>query len=113
MGRSVRYGYDAGGRLTHVADSQGRPESYTYNEKDEMLSVIDSSGIPVLNNEYFVDGSIRRQKLADGRRFEYNFVRRSRNVLLQTVFTDPGGFITLFNFGPAGYTQSLRFLPPH
>lgn len=114
QGRYVRYGYDAAGRLTHVSDSDGHSEIYAYNDQNEMLSVANGVGAPLLVNQYTSSNLISDQILADGRHFQYGYTIGSRMVIRQSFFTDPEGLMTYFDYGSDGngYVQSLPTRPP-
>jgi YD repeat-containing protein len=109
----VNYRYDVGGRLVAVRDSEGNSESYTYDDKSQMLTADDGGRVPRLTNTYFPDGSIRSETLADGRKFYFWYERDSRNLLLSTSLTDPNGMLTSMNYYSRGYTQSLPTPTPH
>jgi YD repeat-containing protein len=106
-GRVVNYEYDSGGRLVRVFDSEGNSEAYRYGEKNEMVAVLDGQGRVQMSMSYFADGWISGQTLADGRSFQYEYRRdRSRN-LAEIRFTDPRGYVTLFDYVGKQYLQSL------
>jgi YD repeat-containing protein len=109
-GRTLRYEYDAGGRLGRVTDNHGASESYRYDEQNQLTAVLDSNEGALLTNSYSPDGFIALQILSDGRRFEYVY-RRNTGTLVQTVVTDPEGYVTHFDFTPDKYAQSLPIRP--
>ncbi|MGC2421937.1 MAG: cytochrome c oxidase assembly factor Coa1 family protein [Candidatus Acidiferrales bacterium] len=112
LGRVVQYDYNSRGQLIRVSDSEGHSESYTYDDRNEMLSVVDAAGNPLLTNQYTSGGLITGQVLADGGHFEYWYRFETRNVISQSMFTEPNGLITYFEYGPGGYFQSLPTPPP-
>jgi YD repeat-containing protein len=112
-GRRVTYEYDAGGRLAQVKDSEGHQDTYAYDGKGEMLTAGHGSSAPVLTNTYSDDGYLRSQQMASGGRFEYSFYRGSGNILRESTMVDPDKLETYFEFGPGGYTQSLRRPRPY
>ena len=115
-GRIVKYEYDSLGRLRGVIDSNGKVESYTYNEKAQMLTVAHGKDEIVITNVYDVGGKIERQTMADGREFEYHYVRDSSargNVTIPDLISYPNGLQTNLRYSAAGYMQSLPSPPPH
>ena len=48
MKQAVRYGYDAAGRLVCVVDADGSVSTYDYDDRDQMVSIIES-GVLVTN----------------------------------------------------------------
>jgi hypothetical protein len=64
--RTVRYEYDAGGRMIRATDSGGDVNSYAYDEKAQMIKAGHGAGKPVLANTYFPDGYIKSQVMGDG-----------------------------------------------
>jgi YD repeat-containing protein len=107
-GHTLLYEYDAGGRLARVSNPQGLRESYRYNEQDELTAVLDSNEQPLITNVYS-EGFIAEQILGDGRRFVYSYQRNS-GVLVQSVVTDPQGYVTRLDFTSDGYGYQ-RSLP--
>lgn len=108
LGRTVDYLYDKGGRLIRVTDSDGHIDTYTYNDDGAMLTAGHGAAAkPVLQNEYFRDGYIKSQKMADGRKFDYTYFRGARNIINEAGLVDPNGLATSFQFYDDGYTQSL------
>lgn len=106
-GRAVNYDYDARGRLVRVSDSDGNAEAYRYDEKNQMVAVVDGAGRVQMDIAYSTDGWISRQTLADGRTFEYEYQRDKKGDLAQIRFTDPRGYVTLFDYTDKEYLQSL------
>jgi YD repeat-containing protein len=113
LGRTVQYGYDAGGHLTSVTDSEGHNDAYSYDDKGQMITVSHGKGAPILKNTYFMDGYIKEQTLADGRKFQYWYHHGPRNVIEQNMITDPNGLVTYVQYGSGGYVQSLPTRPPN
>ena len=58
---------------------------------------------PFLENDYFGDGYVKDQTMADGRKFDYWYYRvPPENFIQESGFTDPNGLITsLWNAGNA------------
>jgi YD repeat-containing protein len=110
-GRAVNYEYDETGRLIRVSDSQGNVESYRYDEKNQMRAVLDGQGNVLMDISYSPDGWVTNQRLRDGRSFNYEYRWDTQSALTQNKFTDPQGFVTLFNYRGGDLTQSLRALP--
>jgi len=107
-GHTLLYEYDAGGRLARVSDPQGPRESYRYDEQNELTAVLDSNEQPLITNAYS-EGFLAEQTLGDGRRFAYSY-RRNSGALVQSVVTDPQGYVTRFDYTSDGYGYQ-RSLP--
>jgi len=106
-GRVVNYEYDSRGRLVRVSDSQRNTEAYRYDEKNEMVAVLDGQGLVLMEISYSPEGWITKQTLADGRIFQYEYHRGKDGSLAQIRFTDPRGYVTLFDYVGQKYLQSL------
>jgi YD repeat-containing protein len=111
LGRTVRYEYNAGGRMIRATDSEGHEDSYTYDDKAQMTTAGHGSGNPILTNTYFSDGYIKSQVMGDGKKFEYSYFRRERNVIYESLILDPNGLETYFQYVPGGYVRSLPSRP--
>jgi YD repeat-containing protein len=112
LGRAVDYEYDRGGRLIRVKDSEGHVDGYSYGDKGAMLTASHETAEPILRNEYFSDGYLKSQIMADGRKFEYTYYRSSRNIIEESGLTDPNGLMTSFLYRNDGYVQSLPTYRP-
>jgi YD repeat-containing protein len=110
--RSLQYDYDKGGHLLRATDSGGHVDSYTYDENGQMLTAAHGSEKPILTNEYFIDGYIKKQTMSDGRGFGYAYFREG-NVMRENQITDPNGLETYIQYVNGGYLQSLPAAPPH
>jgi YD repeat-containing protein len=106
-GHVVNYDYDSAGRLIRVSDSQGNTEVYRYDEKSQIVAVVDGQGHVQMEITYSPDGWITGQALADGRTFQYEYRRGKDGSLAQIRFTDPRGYVTLFDYVGQQYLQSL------
>ena len=106
-GRVVSYDYDQGGRLSHVKDSEGNSEGYLYDEKNQMRAVLDGSGNAVMTIRYSPEGWVTGQTLADGREFQYVYVRNGKGEVTQNQLRDPRGYVTVFDYLGQEYKQSL------
>jgi YD repeat-containing protein len=106
-GRAVNYDYDSKGDLIRVSDSRGNTVVYRYDEKDQMVEVLDGHGHAQMTTTYSPDGRITGQTLADGRTFQYEYRRGKGGSLAQIRFTDPRGYVTLFDYVGERYLQSL------
>jgi YD repeat-containing protein len=111
-GRTVQYVYDSGGRLIRVIPSEGDADAYTYNDRNQMVTAAHGSGQPFLINRYTSSNLISDQMLSDGRHFEYSYTFGTRMTISQSLFKDPSGLITYFDYRPNGYVQSLPARPP-
>jgi uncharacterized protein RhaS with RHS repeats len=65
---SVRYEYDGGGRMIQAMDSAGHVDSYSYDEKGEMLTAAHGTEKPFLTNAKFSDSYIKKQTPEKGRK---------------------------------------------
>jgi YD repeat-containing protein len=112
-GKTLLYEYDGGGRLARVSATQGLSESYRYDEQNELTAVLDLKGQALLTNAYSPEGFITEQILGDGRRFRYSY-QHNAGVLVQSVVTDPQGYVTYLDFTSDGYgyQRSLPLRPP-
>jgi YD repeat-containing protein len=106
-GRSLQYDYDGGGRMVRAADSEGHADVYTYDEKAQLLTAAHGTEPPVLTNGYSADGYIKNQIMGDGKRFEYSYFRRERNIIYESLILDPNGLETYIQYVRGGYLQSL------
>jgi YD repeat-containing protein len=109
----VQYEYDSGGRLVRATNSEGHVDTYTYDEKAEMLTAGHGNNSAVVTNAYSNAGYIKSQTVADSGKFEFSYLRGSRNVIQESSITDPHGMLTSFLFGRGGYTQTLPRLSGH
>lgn len=112
LGRSIHYDYDAGGRMMRAIDSEGHVDSYTYDDKAQMITAGHGSGKPVLTNGYFPDGYIKSQVMGDGKKFEYSYFRRERNIIYESLILDPNGLETYAQYVGDSYVRSLPY-PAH
>jgi hypothetical protein len=91
-------------------------DSYTYDDRSEMLSVTRGSGKPTLQNAYGTNGFIIKQTLADGSFFEYHYNRqfdeKTGDALVPDLITDPNGYLTFLRSYRGEYESSLP-KPPY
>jgi len=106
-GRVVNYEYGSRGELVRVTDSRREDEVYRYNAKGQIVAVVDGAGHEQMTITYSPDGWITGQELPDGRTFQYEYHRDKGGNLSQIQFTDPRGYVTLFNYVGKQYLQSL------
>ncbi|HKW62295.1 MAG TPA: cytochrome c oxidase assembly factor Coa1 family protein [Candidatus Acidoferrum sp.] len=106
-GRVVNYDYDSRGDLIQVSNSGGDTETYRYNEKHQMTEVLDGQKRTRMSATYSPEGWITSQTLADGRAFQYEYRRGKTGDPVQIRFTDPRGYITVFDYVGKRYFQSL------
>ncbi|MGA9393673.1 MAG: DUF6531 domain-containing protein, partial [Candidatus Sulfotelmatobacter sp.] len=111
QGRNMQYEYDTGGRMVRATDSEGHVDTYTYDEKGQMITAGHGADKPILTNAYFNDGCIKNQVTGDGKRFEYAYFRGERNVIYESLITDPNGRETSIQYVRGGYLQSLPTIP--
>lgn len=109
-GRSVTYDYKDGS-LIQATDSQGHVDTYTYDDKGQMLTAGHRNGNPILINEYLKDGYIKRQTMSDGRGFAYAYARDG-NFIHENQIMDPNGLETYIQYEGKGYIESLPIRPP-
>jgi YD repeat-containing protein len=112
-GRSVTYDYDDGGHLIHTRDSDGNADAYTFDDLGQMLTAAHGDQKPFLTNEYFSDGYIKSQTMADGQKFSYAYFRDERNVIHENQITDPNGLETYVQYQGRGYFEGLPTRVPH
>jgi len=104
-GRTVRYEYDKGSLIRATA-SDGSIDNYTYDDKGQLLTSSHGTAQPVLTNQYFVDGYIKRQTMQNGQSFEYHYYRDDRGIR-ENQITDPNGLETYVLYGQGGYREWL------
>jgi YD repeat-containing protein len=107
LGREMQYDYEDHGSLVRAIVSDGQVDSYTYDNKGQMLTAGHGSANPILTNEYFMDGYIKCQTMEDGKKFEYSYFRRERNVIYETSIIDPNGLETYVQYVRGGNLRSL------
>ena len=105
IGREVRYGYDASGRLETVTDPAGGITRYTYDDANRIVTLTDPRGITFLTNEYDSAGRVIRQTEADGGVWTLAYTV-SGNFISQSTVTNPGGHKTTYRFNSAGFLIS-------
>jgi RHS repeat-associated protein len=122
-GRTVGYGYDSSGRLTSVTKpnpDSGAPfvTTYTYDGTSERLKTVRSARLntacpapcsqpPTLTLDYYPDGSLQNETLADGVstwQYSYNFGANGKSS--QTDVIDPRGYDRRVTFNSDGYSLS-------
>lgn len=104
-GRTVEYDYDKGS-LTRAAASDGSEDNYTYDDKGQLLTASHGTAEPVLTNQYFVDGYIKRQTMQNGQSFEYHYFRDDGRIR-ENQITDPNGLETYILYEHGGYREWL------
>jgi hypothetical protein len=82
-------------------------DSYSYDEKGQMITAGHETGHPILTNGYFTDGYIKSQVMGDGEKFEYSYFRGERNVIYESIITDPNGLETYVQYVRGGNLRSL------
>jgi len=123
LGRTVRYDYDAGGRLWKVTNPDNKVTEYTYDSSHRMLSVKDARGIVFLTNEYNITtGRVRKQILADETPADpadnpfylFNYTLDANGKATAAEVTDPLGRVRRVTFNSAGYmlTSTRAFGTP-
>ncbi|HTW31070.1 MAG TPA: DUF6531 domain-containing protein, partial [Candidatus Sulfotelmatobacter sp.] len=111
-GRTMEYEYDANGGMIRATDSDGHTDSYTYDSKGEMLTASHGDGSPTLANEYFGDGEIKNQTLADGKSFQYSYFH-DEQAMNEIQITDPNGLEIHVEHQGGYYREWLPVPPPH
>lgn len=91
-----------------MTQSDGSFEVYTYNDRNEMLTIAYGSKDPVLVNRYTSNNLIDGQIPSDGRQFEYSYEYATQMVIRQNVFKHPNGLYTYFDYGSGGYFSLCR-----
>jgi RHS repeat-associated protein len=105
IGREVRYGYDASGRLSSVTDAAGGITRYAYDVANRMVSVTDPRNITFLANEYDGAGRVIRQTQADGGVWTFAYTTTG-DFISQTAVADPKGNTTTYRFNAEGFLTS-------
>jgi YD repeat-containing protein len=110
--RSVRYSYDDGGRVSRVVPSDGTIRTYTYNARDEMLT-IDEPGW-FITNTFDDAGRVIRQvtKLSDSEEpvtFEFVYTVRHGSVVQTDVTRN--GELTCHTYNSSHYEVSETIDP--
>jgi YD repeat-containing protein len=103
----VRYSYDEGGRVSQVVSSDGTVRAYTYNSRDEMLT-IDEPGW-VISNTFDDSGRVVRQVTqlsdsTDSTTFEFAYTVSNGSVV-QTDMTR-NGVRTRYTYNSSHYETS-------
>ena len=111
LGRSVTYDYKDGSLIRATA-SDGHVDTYTYDEKGQMLTAAHGKKQPVLINEYFNDGYLKCQTMSDGQGFGYSYARDG-NSIQESQIIYPNGLETYIQYGGSGYLESLPERPPY
>ncbi|MFI7603243.1 RHS repeat-associated core domain-containing protein [Actinoplanes sp. NPDC049681] len=109
IGRSVRYTYDASGRLTTAVNPAGGATTYTWapcsddTTCTEMTAVTDPAGIQYLRNTYDANGRVASQTQADGGIYRFAYTLSATGQITTTTVTDPLGVVRRTTFNAAGY----------
>ena len=109
IGRSVRYTYDASGRLTGAVNPAGGATTYTWapcaddTTCTEMTAVTDPAGFQYLRNTYDANGRVASQTQADGGVYRFAYTLSAGAQVTATTVTDPIGVIRRSTFNTAGY----------
>jgi len=132
-GHVIRFKYDGAARITEAEDDTGNTRTYTYNSTGHLESVSDGSRVlyrfeytrllnsagydpylmtAIMNGNWNIllkniyrAGLVSEQHLADGKVYKYNYSRNSKNQIVQTIVTLPGGQTRPFNFQDGIYTE--------
>jgi RHS repeat-associated protein len=121
VGRTVKYDYDGNGRLWKVTDQNNEVEAYTYDANGRLYEVFDkranrlateasqppctaptASCYPMVRNEYYPDGRVMRQTLADGAVWQFAYETLADGTR-KTTITDPRTFVTERYFNADNY----------
>jgi RHS repeat-associated protein len=105
IGREMRYGYDASGRLSSVTVPAGGITRYVYDAANRMVSVTDPRNITFLANEYDGAGRVIRQTQADGGVWTFAYTTTG-DFISQTAVADPKGNTTTYRFNSEGFLTS-------
>ena len=112
-GRSMEYDYSEAGSLVRVSASDGFIESYSYDDKGQMLTAAYGDGqAAALTNEYFVDGYIKTQTLANGKALRYGYSRQGTSIK-NSYITYPNGLETYVQYERGGYSEWPPTRPPN
>ena len=105
-GNSMQYDYHASGSMQRATATDRTVDLYSYDSKGQMLNAAHRDGKPILTNQYFVDGFIKSQTLADSQSFEYHYSRQGGRIL-NAYITDPNRLETYIQFQRGGYREWL------
>lgn len=110
-GRAWNYDYDAQGRLWHAIDPNGKSRTYTYESttSHRLATLTDARQNLILTNEYWPDGRVKKQTLADGATFQFAYTVNGQGQVTQTNMTDPRGTVRRVQFNAQGLISSDTF----
>lgn len=97
--------------MNRATASDGSVDSYTYDDKGQMITAAHGSEKPFLTNQFFVDGYIKSQTLRNGQTFQYRYSREAGKIY-NTYITNPNGLETYVRYEPGGYLEWLPSPPP-
>ncbi len=128
----IKFKYDGAARITEAEDDAGNTRTYTYNSTGHLESVSDGSRVlyrfeytrllkspgydpylmtaimdanwrMLLRNIFNARGEVVKQELAHSKAYKYNYSWNSKNQVVQTIVTLPGGQTRQFTFQDGVY----------
>jgi len=112
-GYTVRYGYDARGRLTSVTYPAGQVLTYTYDDAQHLLTFSaapNAKAAPrlLMRNEYD-QGKLVKQTLASGKTYTYSYAPPAGGTPRTTTIYMPGGAV--YDVAIRGGASNIRERP--
>ena len=95
QGRTIKYSYDAGGRLFNVEDGKS---SRSFDYDDIYLQSIAENGRKIADFRY-KRGRVGQIVLADGQtyKFDYDYYPKDNYTVIRTYLQEPNGAVTKFD----------------
>jgi RHS repeat-associated protein len=104
--RTTSYTYNAAGYLATATDANGGVTTYTYDADGDMLTVEDPNNIVYVQNAYDANGRVYQQVHADTGIFQFAYTENANGNVIQTITTDPRGYLRTTTFNSDGYMTS-------
>lgn len=101
-GNKVEYKYDEKGDLVEVINPKLNSTKFTYNNSHGLIDIFNANGVRVNRNEYDDSGRIIAHVDAEGNRTEYNFDTSTR----QNIIKDRLGNIEIYSYDSKGNIES-------
>ena len=105
-GRSIGYSYDAQGRLASFTDAAGNVTHYTYDDNDDMVSIIKPDQNLLVTNSYDPNGRVSQQTFPNGGTYRFSYALDGNGNVAQTTVTDPSGSVRQVQFNSDGHLTS-------
>ncbi|MFF4160310.1 RHS repeat-associated core domain-containing protein [Streptomyces sp. NPDC001678] len=106
-GRTTTYSYDSAGRLQTVTDPAGKTSRYTYDgTSNRIASAQDARGIVYMTNSYDADGRLKKQTLAEGATYSFDYAKNPAGKITATDVKQPSGAVRRVTFDSDGFGTS-------